>query len=404
MPTIDAPKILFVDDDPNVLAAMQRSLRKRYTLDVAASGNEALEIVRTRGPFAVIVADMSMPVMNGVELLEAVRANSPDTVRVMLTGNADQRTAAEAVNRGHVFRFLSKPCPPETLSATLDTALKQHELLANEKALLNQTLKGSLQVLADILATLDAEAFGQAQLRRSLARKLARQLKLDSTWEVEIAALLSDIGLATLPSVLREKMRTQQPLSLGERQLLERLPEFSSRLLASIPRLETVSQNVLYQNKNYDGSGFPKGKPDRAEIPIGARILRVVNDVVRMHHKGLALADMVASLKAGPERYDPTVVREVPACEAVFQPTPKDATAPRKLALSELHPGCVLRAEVKTAEGNVVMNAGITLNATQLQRLRNFSVLHPVVEPVLVDLPPVSAHAGGSLVDQITLP
>jgi len=121
MATATNAKILFVDDDPNILAAMQRNLRKRFTLDTVTGPDEALHTLKTKGPYAVIVADMSMPIMNGAELLEEVRLSSPDTVRIMLTGNADQRTATEAVNRGNVFRFLSKPCAPETIIAVLYT-------------------------------------------------------------------------------------------------------------------------------------------------------------------------------------------------------------------------------------------------------------------------------------------
>jgi response regulator RpfG family c-di-GMP phosphodiesterase len=405
MTTATNLKILFVDDDPNVLAAMQRNLRRRFVLEVAISGSEALEILRSQGPFAVIVADMSMPVMNGVELLEAVQVESPDTVRIMLTGNADQRTAAEAVNRGNVFRFLSKPCTPEALAAALDTALKEYELLTNEKALLNQTLKGSLQVLTDILAMLDADAFGQAQLRSRVAREVAIKLGHASTWDVEIAALLAEIGIVTLPPGVMEKARTRQTMTPKERHLVERIPEFSSRLLAAIPRLETVAQAVLYQNKNFDGSGFPVDNISRAEIPIGARILRVVNEVVRMHNKGLSLADVVDSLKAGPERYDLAVVREVAACGSVLQASPKaNANSMRSVPLAELAPGYVLLSDITTAEGAVVVCVGTVLNATQLQRLRNFASLHPVVEPIAVDIPSAAQRGSRQWIDQIALP
>lgn len=405
MPIDTNQKVLFVDDDPNVLAAMQRNLRKRYSFDVAAGGNEALEIIKTRGPYAVIVADMSMPVMNGVELLEAVLVASPDTVRIMLTGNADQHTAAEAVNRGNVFRFLNKPCSPEALAASIETALKQYELVTTEKALLNQTLKGSLQVLTDILATLDAGAFGQAQLRRRVAREIALKLRSGSTWEVEIAALLAEIGLVTLPPLVREKMRAGQNLHPNELRLVERIPEFSSRLLAAIPRLETVAQVVLYQNKNFDGSGFPVDNISRAEIPIGARILRVVNDVVRMHKNGTPLADAIVALKAGPERYDQTVVREVVACNSVLQPSSKAiANGLCNVPLAALLPGYVLLSDIATTEGEVVLCVGTVLNATQLQRLRNFASLHPVVEPIAVDVPPTMQSGIRQYIDPLPAP
>lgn len=405
MPTDTNQKILFVDDDPNVLAAMQRNLRKRFSFDVAAGGNEALEIIKTGGPYAVIVADFSMPVMNGVELLEAVHVGWPDTVRIMLTGNADQRTAAEAVNRGNVFRFLSKPCSPEALTAALDTALKQHELITIEKALLNQTLKGSLQVLTDILATLDPEAFGQAQLRRRVAREVAIKLGLASTWDVEVAALLAEVGIVTLPSGVREKVRAHQTLTPNEKNLVDRIPEFSSRLLAAIPRLEGVAQAVLYQNKNFDGSGFPIDNISRTEIPLGARILRVVHEVVRMHNKGMSLVDVSGALKTGPERYDPSVVREIAACGPLLQ-SPRKAAANnmRSVSLAELVPGHVLLSDVTTVDGAVVLCVGTPLNATQIQRLRNFASLHPVIEPIPVDIPPASQWGSRQYLDQISIP
>ena len=126
-------QILFVDDDPNLLAALQRSLRRLFHFDTALGGPEALNTIATHGPYAVIVADQSMPGMSGVELLEIVRQRAPDTVRVMLTGNADQQAAVDAVNRGAVFRFLNKPCPPEVLIPALEMALKQYELVHTER-------------------------------------------------------------------------------------------------------------------------------------------------------------------------------------------------------------------------------------------------------------------------------
>ena len=381
-------RILFVDDDRNLLAAMQRNMRKRFNFEIAAGGEEALQIVKTKGPFAVVVVDMSMPLMNGVEVLEAITAVSPDTVRVMLTGNADQRTAAQAVNRGNVFRFLSKPCAPEELTATLDTALKQYELVSNEKALLNQTLNGSLQVLTDILAVLDPDAFGQAQLRRNVAREVAAKLGIASTWDIEIAALLAEIGLVTLPSGLREKVRSRQALMENERRLIERIPEFSSRLLGSIPRLEPVAQAVLYQNKNYDGSGFPVDGLTGANIPIGARILRVVSAVVRMHFKGASSSDALSAILAGPEHYDRSIAHALSSCSSALRAETKTTRkGMSSLPLAGLAPGHVLLSNIVTVEGIVVLAAGVTLSATQIQRLRNYASLNPIVEPISVDIP-----------------
>jgi DNA-binding NtrC family response regulator len=144
-------RILLVDDDANILQGYQRALRKQFVLEPALSGEEGLEAVRAQGPYAVVVADMQMPGMNGVEFLARVKEIAPDTVRMMLTGNADQQTALEAVNEGHIFRFLTKPCSPDLLAKMLGAGLKQYGLVMSERDLLAKTLRGSIQVLTDVL-------------------------------------------------------------------------------------------------------------------------------------------------------------------------------------------------------------------------------------------------------------
>src|SRR5687767_13631263 len=179
---MSTPKILFVDDDPNVLAGLQRTLRKQFTFDTALSGLEALEMIQACGPYAVIVADMRMPGMEGIELLERVRERAPDTVRLMLTGNADQQTAVDAVNRGQVFRFLNKPCGPETLVPALETSLHHYELVRVERELLEGTLTGSVKVLADVLGMVAPDALGRGQRLRGLMRRFAQMAGAGPEW------------------------------------------------------------------------------------------------------------------------------------------------------------------------------------------------------------------------------
>ena len=102
-------KILIVDDDPNLLAAVQRQLRKLYAIETAIGPEEGLKAISEQGPFAVIVSDYRMPVMDGIQFLSRVRQLAPDSVRMMLTGNADLQTAVDAVNEGSIFRLLTKP-------------------------------------------------------------------------------------------------------------------------------------------------------------------------------------------------------------------------------------------------------------------------------------------------------
>ena len=117
------PQILFVDDEQRVLNSMRIMFRREYGLHLAASGSEALDIVQ-RTPIDVIVADHRMPQMTGVEVLTHVRQSSPRTVRILLTGYADLDAVEGSINEGEVFRFLTKPCPPDQLRETIALAAR----------------------------------------------------------------------------------------------------------------------------------------------------------------------------------------------------------------------------------------------------------------------------------------
>lgn len=132
-------KILFVDDEINILNAFQRQLRKRFEFDVSADPASALQSLRSNGPYAVIVSDMQMPGMNGVQFLGKVREQAPNSVRIMLTGNADQQTAMDAVNQGAIFRFLNKPCSTDDLCEVLAAGIAQYRLVTAEKDIHEKT-------------------------------------------------------------------------------------------------------------------------------------------------------------------------------------------------------------------------------------------------------------------------
>ncbi|PLX60615.1 MAG: hypothetical protein C0630_14285 [Sedimenticola selenatireducens] len=121
-------RILLVDDEPLILSGYRRGLGKQFSIDTATSGAEALELFDRTGdnPYAVVVSDMRMPEMDGVELLKRLTVSHPQAIRIMLTGNSDQQTAMDAVNQGHVFKFLTKPCSAAALREALDEALVQY--------------------------------------------------------------------------------------------------------------------------------------------------------------------------------------------------------------------------------------------------------------------------------------
>src|SRR5579863_5194368 len=165
--------ILCVDDDPNILAAIQRQFRKTFSIETAIGPEEGLAAIANKGPFAVVISDLRMPGMSGIQFLATVRARSPDTVRVMLTGQADMSDAIAAINQGAIFRFLVKPSSATILGKVIEAALEQHRLIVAERQLTQQTLVGCVEVLCEILSIVEPVAFSRTNRVLRYVRQLA---------------------------------------------------------------------------------------------------------------------------------------------------------------------------------------------------------------------------------------
>jgi response regulator RpfG family c-di-GMP phosphodiesterase len=379
-------KILFVDDDPNLLAAFQRSLRKYYTFDTAPGGAEALAQIEANGPYAVIVADMQMPGMNGVELLAKLCELSPDTVRLMLTGNADQKTASDALNRGHIYGFLNKPCEPDALRVMLDAALKQYEVAAIEKELLEGTLTGAIKVLGEVLAMVEPTSFGRGQKLRDSIKTFCRWMGMTSTWEYEIAALLCDMGQVSVPPVILRKMEQGMELTSRERAVMEESPQIGHDLLVHIPRLELIAKIVLYQGKHYNGKGFPNDGIAGQDIPLGARMLKILRDRAILEAEGVVKKKALDMMLSRTNYYDPDLLEKCFACFDAFLENNISATRPViPLMVHELQPGVVLVSDIKTKNGDILLvSAGNRLTEIMVSRLNNYANFEPIKEPIYV--------------------
>jgi len=378
-------KILFVDDDANVLEGYQRKLQSVLHVDTAEGGIEGLKRLVKDGPYAVVVADMNMPGMNGIELLARVKEEAPETVRMMLTGNMDMSTAIEAVNEGSIFRFLTKPCPAEAMGKALAAGINQYRLITAEKAILEDTLNGALELLVEILSWADPDAFGQALHLRGTARSIARVLNLTNLWEIELAALLSRIGSIVLPRDLVAKARGGETLSEDETRVLQHTPQTGYELLSRIPRLEPVARIVLYQDKRFDGSGFPDDHICGAAIPVGSRILKVLTDFGELESKGMKRRDALSQMQDHTGWYDPRVLDVAIGLYVLQENTPRiDTTTTTDRRISALQTGDILVSGVKTLDGRLLIAEGEVVTEILLLRLRTYMKLVGLQEPVKV--------------------
>lgn len=375
-------RILLVDDEPNVLMAFARRLRPRFPIETLSGPAEALEAVRTRGPFAVVISDLKMPQMNGVELLTRIREEAPDTVRMILTGYADVDTAIRAVNEGNAFRFLTKPCPAGILEKAITAALDQYRLIRSERELLEETLRGSIRVLTELLCLLKPEAFERSTRIGRWASAVARTMGVQEVWKIETAALLSHIGWVTLPDELMNKTRDGQDLTAQERQLFERHPLVASNLLGNIPRMADVAEIIRLQGKRYDGSGTPEGPPFAEEIPVGARILKALLDFDALTDSGRSEEEALEVLCNRPGWYDPMVLA---ALDAVLHASTRYVV--RAVTLEGLAPGMILADDVRGQDGVLLLAKGRHVSPPILERLGGVAEVYGIVEPLRVFVP-----------------
>lgn len=185
-------RILLVDDEFNIINSYRRNLRNKFHFDVAKSGAETLELITSKNKYAVIVTDMKIPLMNGVELLQEIKVKAPNTVRMMLTGNADQKTATNALNIGDIFRFINKPCGHQDLAIAIEAGIEQYNLIIAEKVLLNKTVKGTINVLVEVLTVINPEIFSHVIQIKKYMMVLAKALNIPITWSFEQMIQLSN--------------------------------------------------------------------------------------------------------------------------------------------------------------------------------------------------------------------
>lgn len=303
--------LLLVDDEPSILKSIGRDLSSAgYRLFTAASAKEGLEIVQ-RHDIGVVLSDLSMPEMDGITFLEAVSAISEDTVRILLTGYGSHESAISAINRSHIFGYLTKPWSAENLQATLTKAFAYANLMRENKRLLlltnnqNEQLRfinEHLEILVqqrtvqleeavnegiDMLA-LAAEAkddvTGEHIYRiRDLTLKICSALGMAETEAEQISffSVIHDIGKINIPdSILKKK----GSLTAEEWQIMQTHTTAGEKILGRKPFYRTARLIARSHHEKWDGSGYPDGLQGE-EIPLPARIVAVADVFDSLTHE-----------------------------------------------------------------------------------------------------------------------
>ncbi|MET0284807.1 MAG: HD domain-containing phosphohydrolase [Polyangiales bacterium] len=362
MNTLDKtrPQLLCVDDEANVLEGLSMHLRRGHEVLTATSGRDGLEILREKPSIAVVISDMRMPNMDGATFLARARQLSPNSVRILLTGQTELDAAISAVNEGQIFRFLTKPCPPQTLLRAVEAALEQHRLLNAERVLLEQTLHGSIKALTDVLALVDPVSFGRASRIKRLVTELCSAIGVDERWPVEVAAMLSQLGNITLPAETVEKLARGGTLDASEQQMVSRLPQVTEKLLGNIPRLEPVRELLVALFRS--GGSSLDGASRRA-----ASILRLAVDYDTLEASGLHAQQIMTELRARSMRYDANVFEAL----ARLRDRPSAPPSGRTVPIAGLQVGMVFAEDVRSKTGILLAARGFEVTEGFIERVRN---------------------------------
>jgi response regulator RpfG family c-di-GMP phosphodiesterase len=340
--------VLFVDDEVNILKALQRLLRAEDMNVLCASrAAEALDLLE-KHPAQVVVTDQRMPEMSGVDFLAHVRERQPDVVRMMLTGYTEMKVAVDAINRGEIYRLITKPWNDDELRATLRQAFDHADLKAEIKRLnqvtreqnfklqdMNRNLEGkvrdrtkqlaekhqqlrtayvqTIRALSEAVDAKDAYTRGHSERVGVYASKIAREMSFpkDVIERVYIAGLLHDVGKIGVRDAVITKPERLTPEEYDE---IRAHPEIGYKILEPVEFLRDVAPCVRHHHEWFDGSD--RGYPDRLkgdQIPLPSRIILVADTVEAMtsdrpYRKALSLEAVVSEIqKYSGTQFDPMV-------------------------------------------------------------------------------------------------
>jgi response regulator RpfG family c-di-GMP phosphodiesterase len=397
MPLTERPRVLCVDDEPNVLAALDRTLSERFDVCTAVSGERALVLIAAGPPFTVVISDMRMPGMDGAAFLARVRGRAPDTVRILLTGQADIGSAIAAINEGAIFRYLSKPCPHEELMAALDQAVAHHWFVQSEREMLEAALAGAVlagdaaseagvvpvdalvRTLTQMVALVAPWAAQRAAFAEACVGHALSVLNWPDAWMHRAAAALSQIGCIGFRLDALERAASQRTLGAADAEAMARHPEIAWRLLSDVSRLERVAAIIRYQ------AVAPPHGTDR-EVVRGAQLLRAALMLEQLTLRGTEPDAATAALRRM-GAFDEPVIDAVAGFRCEF-------SEQRAAMIELLEPGCILDEDVRTTNGLLLLSRGHELTVASILALQRMRARGAVEEPIRIRSRPSEARAG----------
>ncbi|MCI0488680.1 MAG: response regulator [Blastocatellia bacterium] len=384
-----AARILIIDDEPNVLSVLYSLLSEQYQCKTATNALEALEYLRQE-KYDLVLSDIMMPGMSGLELLEEISRSSKDTVVVLISGNLNIQSAIQAMRRG-AFDYITKPFNLSEVETAVERALRHQTLLKSNRQYeqhleelvslrthelnvanvnLNSTLeklyinyRATMRALAAALEARDVETKGHSERVVAYCLRLGKEMSLGNSHliSLEHGALLHDIGKIGVPDAILLKRGT---LTEEEWTYMRRHVDYGAQILRGIDFLKGATEIVAQHHERYDGSGYPN-RMEGDQICLGARIFAVADavDAITSNRPYRAGRPFEAAaeelLKCSGTHFDPDVVR-------AFNTVPLDAW--REIRQMAIEPGA---ERVNPATGRKVRYSALSIAGDHLTKESN---------------------------------
>ncbi|MCC5834756.1 MAG: response regulator [Opitutales bacterium] len=421
----DKPKLLIVEDDMMVRMVLHETLEAEgYAVSSFETPSQALAAIKEHN-YCMVLSDLRLPEMSGMDLLDEIRKAQPNAVRILITGYSNMATLAEGINRGLLFRFISKPWTREELLTTIQSAkdhydLEQsHRYLQEETRALNESLasvnaelrlvnhelhskideleqqKNDLNALSNRLndqVEHTLELCYQLQEKnnpilaiRTKARvELARGICKNAPFDDEEkrclinASWLCDLGMIGLPSALIDRYnRKPEKLSSDEITQVQNHPIVSQQLATLIDKSSTLSNAIRSHHERHDGTGFPDGLAgDR--VPVMARLLAVIVHFAESEADNKTILKEIEA-KAGSD-FHPDAVRSFFRYANLEEPPSRM----REVVFDELEPGMRLANGIYGPTGLMLVAKDRVLDENTIRHIRNYNQRNPLHQRIFV--------------------
>lgn len=346
-------KVLIVDDEDINIDLLKNALESEYEIFVAKNGINCIDIMKKIKP-GIVLLDILMPEKDGFSTLEMIKKNSDiaDIPIIFITALRDSSNVTKAFEMG-AEDYITKPFNSLEVKARVKTHIEKNLAQQEIKILLMKTLNGSINMLMEVLAISNPDAYSISKRIKELVLKIANKLNYHDIWRLELAGMLSLIGCHAIPVLILEKILLGQKVSFEERKLFDSYAENGAKLIAKIPRLENIATLVKNQNNFY---GNVRLEPSNSELMDGV-ILNHAIDFELLKARGIPGDVAVLMMKTEKNKYNNKIVEILTAIVEA-----EKEYRLREINIQTLEADMIIGKDLKTHKGNVILKKGTIVN------------------------------------------